>query len=154
MTTKEIVMDTLRRAGLAEAQKLRTRAASGDADGSEIIKNAHFVPDYPPDGKRNFINVPVGAPYRYNGQIYKLWQQHDANGNPDWTPDKAVSLWDICHTKNISDALPYAVPQGTRGLYQSGEVMVWTDGNLYRSKNDGNAYTPETYPDAWELIYA
>ena len=96
MTRKDSVLDTLRRAGLREAQDVREKAVSGTLDGTAVIASEGYIPDYPEDGKRDFTAVPVGAPYRYDGQVYKLWQQHNANGQPDWTPDKAVSLWDIC----------------------------------------------------------
>ena len=96
MTNKDFVLDTLRRAGLREAQAVRDGAVAGTLDGTAVIAAEGYIPDYPEDGKRDFTAVPVGAPYRYDGQVYKLWQQHNANGQTDWTPDKAVSLWDIC----------------------------------------------------------
>lgn len=150
MTNKEFVLDTLRRAGLREAQAVRNGAVEGALNGTEIIAAEGYIPDYPEDGKRDFTAVPVGAPYRYDGQVYKLWQQHNANGQPDWTPDKAVSLWDICHTKDPAAANPYFPPQGTRGVYQTGDCMIWTDGTIQRSLIDNNSYTPETYPAGWE----
>lgn len=152
MNNKEFVLDTLYRAGQAEATSLREKAVAGEVTGTEIIASEGYVPNYPEDGKRDFTKVPVGSPYKYDGQVYKLWQQHDANGNPDWTPDKAVSLWDICHTTDPVAAKPYMEPQGSRGLYQKDECMIWTDGTVQRSKIDNNAYTPETYPDGWEQV--
>lgn len=152
MTHKEFVRETLRRAGLREAQEVRTQTVSGELDGTAVIAAEGYIPDYPADGRRDFTAAPVGAPYRYGGQVYKLWQAHDANGQPDWTPEKAVSLWDICHTKDPAAAKPYFPPQGTRGLYHTGECMVWTDGAVYRSKADSNSRTPEETPDAWERV--
>ena len=152
MTSKDFVLDTLRRAGLREAQDVREKAVSGTLDGTAVIAAEGYIPDYPEDGKRDFTAVPVGSPYRYAGQVYKLWQQHNANGQTDWTPDKAVSLWDICHTKDPAAAKPYVPPQGTRGVYQTGECMIWTDGQVWRSLTGNNAYTPETYPAGWEQV--
>ena len=152
MTNKDFVLDTLRRAGLREAQTVRDGAVAGTLDGTAVIAAEGYIPDYPEDGKRDFTAVPVGSPYRYAGQVYKLWQQHNANGQPDWTPDKAVSLWDIYHTTDPAYAKPYVTPQGTRGLYQTGECMIWTDGTVQRSLIDNNAYTPETYPAGWEQV--
>lgn len=31
-----------------------------------------------------------------------------------------------------------------------GEVCLWTDGTVKRSKVNDNAYSPEDYPDNWE----
>ena len=106
MTNKEFVLDTLRRAGLREAQAVRNGAVEGALNGTEIIAAEGYIPDYPEDGKRDFTAVPVGAPYRYDGQVYKLWQQHDATVQPDWSPDLAVSLWDLCHTTDPRLAAP------------------------------------------------
>lgn len=152
MTSKAYVLETLRRAGLREAREIREKAVAGALDGTELIAEEGYIPDYPADGNRDFTAIPVGAPYRYDGQVYKLWQQHDANGNPDWTPDRAASLWDVCHTTDPARAKPYQLPQGSRGLYQTGECMVWTDGKVWRSKVDNNAYTPEELPDNWEVM--
>lgn len=152
MTSKEFVLDTLQRAGLHEAQTIRAQAVSGELDGTAVIANAGYIPDYPEDGKRDFTEVPVGSPYRYDGQVYKLWQQHNANGQPDWTPDKAVSLWDICNTTDPAYAKPYVTPQGTRGIYQQGDCMIWTDGQVWRSTISNNAWTPDTYPAGWETV--
>ena len=95
--------------------------------------------------------MPVGTPYKWQGQVYKLWQQHDATGQGDWSPDKAVSLWDICHTTDPAMAKPYTAPQGSRGLYQTGECCVW-EGQALRSKVDNNAYSPVDYPANWEAV--
>lgn len=151
MTDREFVLDTMRRSGLASARDLRARAVAG-ASGTEVIAEEDYIPDYPEDGKRDFTAVPLGAPYKYDGQVYKLGIQHNANGQPDWTPDKAVSLWDICRTTDPAKAKPYFPPQGTRGLYNTGEVMVWTDGLVYRSKRDNNDRTPDVMPDWWEVV--
>lgn len=34
-------------------------------------------------------------------------------------------------------------------MYRAGEYMVWTDGKVYRCKEDTN-FSPEDYPQAWE----
>lgn len=65
----------------------------------------------------------MGKPYRWNGQVYRLWQQHDATGQPGWSPDLAFSLWDICHTTDPARAKDYLPPQGSRGLWQTGRVL-------------------------------
>ena len=93
--------------------------------------------------------LAVGAPYRWQGQVYKLWQQHDASGNEGWSPDQAVSLWDICHTRDPARAKPYVPPQGSRGLWQSGECCLW-EGAVMRCLADDTAYSPGELPGAWE----
>ena len=86
-------------------------------------------------------------------QVYKLWQQHDATGQPDWSPDKAVSLWDICHTTDPKLAKPYTAPQGSRGLWQAGECCT-LEGRVWRCKADNNAYGPLELAERWEDLGA
>ena len=92
-----------------------------------------------------------GTPYQYEDQIYKLWQTHDATQQGDWTPDKAVSLWGICHTKDPKLAKLFVTPSGTRGMYMKDDCCKY-DGKIYRSKVDNNVYNPKDYPQNWEEV--
>ena len=153
MTDMELVVQTLSELGRLKAENIRTKTVNKEIDDTELIDNEDFIPNWK---QMNYSNVAVGTPVRdphdETGQVYKLWQQHDATNQPDWHPAAAVSLWDIAHTKNPEKAKPYVAPQGTRGLYQKGEVMIWTDGKVWRSTADNNAYTPESYAQYWEVV--
>lgn len=138
--------EELKARGRADAAALAARAVSGEADGTELVEKARQVPTW---RQRDFSQVAVGTPYQWAGQVYKLWQQHDASGQPDWTPDRAASLWDVCHTTDPAKAGPYVQPQGTRGLYQSGECCV-EDGRVWKCIQAGAAYPPSQLPEAWE----
>lgn len=148
MDSKTLVKNAMYSQGRADAIKLQERAVAGEADGTEVIANEHAVPEW---RQRDYRSVPIGAPYKFGNQVYKLWQQHDATNQPDWTPEKAVSLWDYWHTTDPAHAKPFTPTEGARGAYKTGEVCLWTDGKVYRSTIDGNSYTPEEYPAAWEV---
>lgn len=137
----------MREQGRQMALSFRERAVAENLDGTTVIENEFLVPEW-----RMGKYETVGATVQYQGQIYKVWQSHDSTNNPDWSPDKAVSLFDIYHTKDPAKAKPYLAPQGTRGVYQKDEVMLWTDGLVYRSLQDNNAYTPESYAQWWEVV--
>lgn len=117
---------------------------SGEADGTALIAEEQAIPTWRP---RSYLTeeTPVGKPYRWNGQVYRLWQQHDATGQPGWSPDLAFSLWDICHTTDPALAKDYLPPQGSRGLWQTGECCVF-GGRVWRSRQDRNAYSPGELP--------
>lgn len=66
-----------------------------------------------------------------------------------WSPDLAFSLWDICHTTDPARAKDYLPPQGSRGLWQTGECCVF-GGRVWRSRQDRNAYSPSELPASWE----
>ena len=143
-----LAQEAMREKGTQDARALAAQAVAGEADGTALIEQEEKIPTW---RQRDFSDVPVGTPYRWQGQVYKLWQQHDATQQPDWSPDKAVSLWDVCHTTDPAKAKPYAVPQGSRGLYQTGECCLW-EGQVRRSKVDNNPYSPADYPDNWEAV--
>ena len=143
-----LAQEAMQAKGAQDAQTLAAQAVAGEADGTVLIDQEEKIPTW---RQRDFSDVPVGTPSKWQGQVYKLWQQHDATEQPDWSPDKAVSLWDICHTTDPTKAKPYAAPQGTRGLYQKGECCVW-ESQVWRSKADNNAYSPADYPANWEAV--
>ena len=153
MTDIELVVKTLSELGRLKAESIREKVVAKEIDDTELIDNEDYVPEWK---QMNYTNVAIGTPVRDpfddSGQVYKLWQQHDATNQPDWHPAAAVSLWDVAHTKNPEKAKPYLAPQGTRGLYQKDEVMIWTDEKVYRSTVDNNAYTPESYAQYWEVV--
>lgn len=148
MTSKEIVIAALHTQGKAQALAFREKALTETLDGTAVIANEYLLPEWK---QGNYTAEMIGMPLSYEGQAYKVWQAHDSTGNPDWNPRDAVSLFDIYHTKDPAKAKPYMAPQGTRGLYQTGECMVWTDELVYLSTVDNNAYTPEAMPEYWQV---
>lgn len=147
-----LAKEALKAQGSQQAQALSQQAVSGEADGTAIIAQEHAVPTWR-QRAYNTQETPVGKPYQWQGQVYKLWQQHDATDQPDWTPDQAVSLWDICHTTDPAAAKPYQAPQGSRGLYQTGECCLY-GGHVWKSKIDSNSWAPDAYPTGWEDLGA
>ena len=144
----ELALEGLREKGRADAQALAALAVSGEADGTYLIEHETEIPTWR-QRAFNTEETPVGKPYKWNGQVYKLWQQHDATNQPDWSPDLAVSLWDICHTTNPKFAKEYLAPQGTRGLWQADECCV-QDGHIWRNLTPNQAYGPAEMPSGWE----
>ena len=146
----DLALAGLREKGKADAQGLTALSVSGEADGSYLIAHEHQIPTWR-QRAFNTEETPVGKPYKWNGQIYKLWQQHDASNQPDWSPDLAVSLWDICHTKDPQLAKEYLAPQGSRGLWQKDECCVF-DGSVRKCLTDNQAYSPADLPTGWKRL--
>lgn len=147
MDNQTFVLDVMRRQGAADAQATAAGAASGVLDGTQIIAAQLTIPTWRP---RDYSAVPVGTPYQWDGQVYKLWQQHNATGQDNWSPDQAVSLWDVCHTTDPKLAKPYVQSQGARGTYQTGECCSF-GGQVWRSLIDNNSFNPADYPAGWEV---
>lgn len=128
------------------AQHLKEQGES--MSGTEIIDQELFVPDWKPANYQT-----VGAPVRYEGQVYKVLQAHDSTSNPDWTPDTQPALWSICHTTDPAKAKPWLEPQGTSGMYYKDECYRADDGTVYRQIYDGgNVYDAAAMPDRWEAV--
>ena len=144
----KVTFERLREKGLADARALSAQAISGKADGTALIAAEDRIPTWRPRSY-NGTDTPVGKPYKWQGQVYTLWQQHDAAGQADWSPDKAVSLWNICHTTDPTLAKVYVAPQGSRGLWQGGECCV-QNGHVWKNLTDNHAYGPHEVPSGWE----
>ena len=119
---RTIALEAVRQRGQADAQMLAERAVAGEADSTELTASQDIIPTW---RQRDFSAVPIGTPYQWKGLVYKLWQQHDATVQPDWSPDLAVSLWDLCHTTDPRLAAPYVQAQGRDRGGGTG-LMEWT----------------------------
>lgn len=116
--------------------------------GTEIIDQELFVPEWKPANYQT-----VGAPVKFDGQVYKVLQVHDSTSNPDWTPAATPALWSVCHATDPAKAKPWLEPQGTSGMYYKGECYRADDGIVYRQIYDGgNVYDAAATPDRWETV--
>ncbi len=150
MDNKSIVLNAMKSQGATDAAALAKKSVTEEIDGTGLIAAEHQIPTW---RQRDFTDVPIGTPYRYKDQVYKLWQQHNATQQGDWTPDKAVSLWDICHTTDPATAKEYVTPQGTRGMYQTGECCLF-EGKTYRCTAANTVHNPKELPASWEEVTA
>lgn len=89
--------------------------------------------------------------YGVNGvgdpQLYKVAQAHTAQA--DWTPNATASLY-VAIGLDDSGFPVWSQPAGAHDAYNTGDIVNY-NGTLYRSLVDGNVYSPEVYPDAWEV---
>lgn len=147
MNAREVTLDALRRIGKERALDLRGRGA--ELDGTAVIAEELYAPAFDP--AKDYSGWPVGAPVRDGEQVYKLLQPHNASTWPDQCPADLPALWSICHTKDPERAKPYMAPNGTSGMYMTGECCT-EDGVTYRSTIDNNVWPPADYPQGWEAV--
>lgn len=93
----------------------------------------------------------VGDVRMYYGIPYKCVQGHDSTVTTDWTPEDAPALWMQYHGTTVDTACPWIAPTGAHDTYRAGEYMIWTDGKIYRCKQD-TVYSPNDYARAWEMV--
>lgn len=80
-------------------------------------------------------------------QLYRIVQDHTSQA--DWTPDVTPSLYTPIGLND--DGYPvWSQPSGSHDAYNIGDIVDY-NGTLYKSLIDGNTYSPEAYPQGWEV---
>ena len=129
----------------AEAIYLRSivEQASASLDDKTASTAALLFPRLKTDGSL----VSAGTRINWNGIVKKaavdLWDTAENN------PDNAPTLWADLDYKAGYRIIPETITVTT--AFAEGECGWWA-GVLYRSKVNGNVYTPEQYADNWELV--
>ena len=141
------MIDVFRSLGRADALKLREEAHS--LSSTQIIDREHSIPEF--DGKKDYTDFPVGAPVTDEGQVWTLIQPHNAS-NYAGRPSTLRALWSLCHTKNPAKAKAWVNPEGTSGMYMTGECYKDEDGNVWQAKQDNLVHDAAAYPAGWTLV--
>lgn len=81
-------------------------------------------------------------------QLYQVLQDHTSAEH--WTPDASPSLYKKIGVTE-SGYPEWVQPLGASDAYNTGDVVSY-NGVLYRSLIDGNVYSPEAYPQGWEVV--
>lgn len=82
-----------------------------------------------------------------DAQLYKVVQGHTSQA--DWTPDVTASLYTPIGL--TEDGYPiWSQPTGAHDAYNAGDIVEY-NGILYKSLIDGNTYSPDAYPQGWEV---
>ena len=83
-----------------------------------------------------------------DAQLYQVLQDHTSA--EEWTPDTATSLY-----KKIGvteEGYPeWVQPLGASDAYNTGDIVSY-NGTLYKSKINGNVWSPIDYPQGWEVV--
>lgn len=118
-------------------------AEKGDID--EVTASEHaeiFLP------WREKMQCTTGMLLQYEGLLYKVLQDHTSQA--DWLPNKTPALYKVIGI-NENGIPEYSRPVSSEDTYMIGDEMMFKDVH-YRSKIDYNVWTPEEYPDGWEVV--
>lgn len=91
--------------------------------------------------------VSYGANSVGDPQLYKVVQAHTSQA--DWTPDSVPALYDAFGLDDSGYPV-WSQPTGTHDAYNAGDIVSY-NGTLYQSTMDGNVWSPEAYPQGWEV---
>ena len=67
----------------------------------------------------------------------------------DWTPEATPALYDAFGLDEAGYPI-WSQPTGAHDAYNAGDIVNY-NGTLYKSLIDGNTWSPEAYPDGWEV---
>ena len=101
-------------------------------------------------GKAYGVNTLVT--YGENGvgdpQLYRVVQAHTSQLG--WTPDETPSLY-VAIGLNTDGYPVWSKPTGAHDAYNTGDIVDY-NGTLYKSLIDGNIWSPDEYPQGWEIV--
>ena len=148
MTNKELVLDTLRRSGRLIAADLQNR--SPDMTGTELNAEASYIPEFQTSvKKRNMLDRPAGFVCRSStGRVVKLLQPYDSTIYTQ-EPEELPAQWGFVWSDDPAHARPFVAI--STSPYKTGNVCE-EGGTVYRSRMDGNVWSPSAYPDGWEAV--
>lgn len=88
------------------------------------------------------------AQYDYDAEIEKLWAAVRAlqkDTPSDESPDDSTET----ESNGVAE---WHQPTGAHDSYMIGDKMLYTDGKVYKSIINSNVWSPEVYPNGWELV--
>lgn len=132
-----------RKQAQAMLDKLSYKTVLDSATDDQALEMRPLYPEW-----QTGIEYTKGTFLQYDSILYRVLQDHTSQA--DWTPDKAVSLYvDIADPQDPFP--PYKAPTGAHDAYSKGDGITFEEKH-YRSKIDGNVYSPAESPDSWELV--
>ena len=109
-------------------------------------KEASDSPDLFPTLQQDGKLIKAGTRINWNGWLKQatvdIWDTEEND------PDHAPTLWVKINYKDGVRVIPDPI---TAAEVFGMDELGWWDGSIYKSKLAANVYTPEQYPDGWEL---
>ena len=149
MTSKERVLQRERQRGRAAAQNLASRTVNENLNGTAIIAEQDHVPTWSETAAYTLNHV--GYPVQDGDQVYTIIQPHRPADNPGFRPADLPAIYSIKHTTDPAKAKPYMAPNGTSGMYMTGDCCR-VEERVFRSTIDNNVWHPLDYPSGWEEV--
>ena len=148
MTSKEFVLETMKRSGKLAAQSVQTRSA--DMTGTELNAETAYIPDFiAACAKMNMLNRPVGFVCKSSaGRVVKLLQVYDSNIYTA-EPEELPAQWGFVWSDDPAHAKPFVAI--STSPYMKGNCCT-ENGNIFRSLIDNNVHAPSAYPQGWEQV--
>lgn len=146
--TQEELNTALKTQGKADAEALQAKAP--ELTGTELNGEAARIPLFTEACKvKNMLERPVGFVCLSSARrVVKLLQVYDSNIYTQ-EPEMLPAQWGFVWSDDPAHARPFVAL--STSPYMKGNVCSWGL-EVYRSKIDNNVWSPEGYPQGWELV--
>ena len=150
MSNKELVLETLKRAGKQIAQSIQTN--SKNMTGTELNAESDYIPSFKKAcEKMNMLDRKAGFTDGFickssAGRVVRLIQNYDST---IYTvePEELPAQWGFVWSDDPAHALPFIAL--STSPYMTGNCCTEND-VVYKSKIDNNVHSPTEYPAGWE----
>ena len=149
---KEIVLQAMREYGQRKARELQTASAS--MDGTQLYAQEDYIPDFQAaksemNMSQRHAGLTDGFVCRSSaGHVVRLIQSYDSDVYTQ-EPEDLPAQWAFVWSTDPYKARPFVAI--STSPYNTGDCAS-ENGMVYRSKINGNVWSPEAYPAAWEVV--
>ena len=139
----------------AARRQVELMYTSADLTVDQRITNRNLAPLWEA-GEHNVGEVFVTKPGDGLGaewdQVWEVHQAYNNEINPDIVPgdNSWYTFNKPYHGRTPETARPFIPVQGSHDMYRTGEYMIFTDGLIYKCKQDTN-FSPTEFAEAWEI---
>lgn len=146
--TQDELNTVLKAQGKADAEALQAKAPK--LSGTELNGEAAKIPLFTESCKvKNMLERPIGFVCLSSARrVVKLLQVYDSNIYTQ-EPEMLPAQWGFVWSNDPAHARPFVAM--STSPYMKGNVCTWGL-EIYRSKIDNNVWSPEGYPQGWELM--
>lgn len=87
---------------------------------------------------------------RHGDKLYRCVQSHTSQSG--WEPDKTPALW--TEVAKPGEIPVWKQPTGAQDAYNKGDKVHYPDADspVYVSTIDNNVWSPDAYPQGWEVV--
>lgn len=148
MTSREYVLETMKRSGKLAAQAVQERSA--DMTGTELYAEDMYIPAFKKAvEKMNMLERKIGFVCKSSaGRVVRLIQNYDSTIYTA-EPEELPAQWGFVWSKDPKKALPFVAI--STSPYNTDDCCT-ENGNTYRSTLDNNVYAPSAYQQGWEKL--
>ena len=146
MTAKERVLQRERQRGYEAAKVVQSNADM--MTGTELYAVDDRIPTFKAAVARmNMLDRPVGFVCKSSaGRVVRLLQVYDSDIYTQ-EPEELSAQWGFKWSTDPAKALPFIAI--STSPYNTGECCS-ENGEVFRSKMDGNVHAPSAYPQGWK----